>query len=105
LVNRLTRSTEETWSICFRKNSATRYITSSLLVSLRAVVLIGIRAVVIVGLRAVVTIGLRAVVCGRRPLCRSFCRFLKPPRAGEVLPKFLTYSFMFILLQRRARGR
>jgi hypothetical protein len=40
--------------------------------------------------------GLRAVVS---------CRFSKPPRAGEVMPKFLTYSFMFLLLQRRARQR
>ena len=32
-----------------------------------------------VGLRAVVDVGVRAVVS---------CRFWKPPRAGEVLPKF-----------------
>ena len=30
--------------------------------------------------------------CGCRPSCRRFsCRFWKPPRAGEVLPKFSTF--------------
>jgi len=30
--------------------------------------------------------------CGCRPSCRHFsCRFWKPPRAGEVLPKFSTF--------------
>ena len=50
-----------------------------MIVGLRAVVIVGLRAIVIVGLRAVVIVGLRTVV---------FCRFWKPPRAGEVLPKF-----------------
>jgi hypothetical protein len=67
-----------------------------MLVGLRAVLVIGLCAVVIVGLRVVVFVGLCAIVS---------CRFLKPPRAGEVLSKFLTYSFMFILLRRRARRR
>jgi hypothetical protein len=39
--------------------------------------------------------------CGCRPSCRCFsCRFWKPPRAGEVLPKFLTFlytPYIFIL--------
>jgi hypothetical protein len=39
--------------------------------------------------------------CGCRPSCRRFsCRFWKPPRAGEVLPKFLTFlytPYIFIL--------
>ena len=48
-------------------------------VGLRAVVDVGVRAVVDVGVRAVVDVGVRAVVS---------CRFWKPPRAGEVLPKF-----------------
>jgi hypothetical protein len=31
-----------------------------------------------------------------RPLSRHLsCRFWKPPRAGEVLPKFCTYSAVF----------
>ena len=30
--------------------------------------------------------------CGCRPSCRRFsCRFWKPPRVGEVLPKFSTF--------------
>jgi hypothetical protein len=33
-----------------------------------------------------------------------FCRFSKPPRVGEVLPKFLIDSIVFLsFLQRRAR--
>ena len=39
--------------------------------------------------------------CGCRPSCRRFsCRFWKPPRAGEVLPKFSTFlytPYIFIL--------
>ena len=39
--------------------------------------------------------------CGCRPSCRRFsCRFWKPPRAGEVLPKFSTFLYtpsIFIL--------
>jgi len=32
--------------------------------------------------------------CGCRPSCRRFsCRFWKPPRAGEVLPKFLIFLY------------
>ena len=32
--------------------------------------------------------------CGCRPSCRRFsCRFWKPPRAGEVLPKFSTFLY------------
>jgi len=42
---------------------------------------------VIVGLRAVVIVGLRAIV---------FCRFWKPPRAGEVLPKFRIDQNLFV---------
>ena len=49
--------------------------------------IVGLRAVVIVGLRAVVIVGLRAVV---------FCRFWKPPRAGEVLPKFRIDQNLFV---------
>ena len=41
-----------------------------------------------------------------RPSCRLFsCRFWKPPRIGEVLPKFLTYSIIILLLQSRTRRR
>ena len=43
-----------------------------------------------VGLRAVVDVGVRAVVS---------CRFWKPPRAGEVLPKFSIESNLFVFLQ------
>ena len=43
-----------------------------------------------VGLRAVVDVGIRAVVS---------CRFWKPPRAGEVLPKFSIESNLFVFLQ------
>ena len=38
--------------------------------------------------------------CGCRPSCRRFsCRFWKPPRAGEVLPKFpiFLYTLHFYL--------
>ena len=42
-----------------------------------------------VGLRAVVDVGVRAVVS---------CRFWKPPRAGEVLPKFSIESNLFVFL-------
>ena len=39
--------------------------------------------------------------CGCRPSCRRFsCRFWKPPHAGEVLSKFLTFlytPYIFIL--------
>jgi hypothetical protein len=68
-------------------------MTPSPLVDHRAVLVIGLRAVMIVGLRAVVFVSHHAVV--------SY-RLSKPPRAGEVLPKFLTYSFMFLLLQEKS---
>ena len=42
-----------------------------------------------VGLRAVVDFGVRAVVS---------CRFWKPSRAGEVLPKFSIESNLFVFL-------
>ena len=47
---------------------------------------VSLRAVVDVGVRAVVDFGVRAVVS---------CRFWKPPRAGEVLPKFSIESNLF----------
>ena len=47
---------------------------------------VGLHAVVDVGVRAVVDVGVRAVVS---------CRFWKPPRAGEVLPKFSIESNLF----------
>jgi hypothetical protein len=73
----------------------------SLFVSLRTVLVIGLRAVVIIGLRAVVNVGLCAIVfVGHRDVVS--CRLSKPPRAREVLPKFLTYSFMFLLLQEKS---
>ena len=50
---------------------------------------VGLRAVVDVGVRAVVDIGVRAVVS---------CRFWKPPRVGEVLPKFSIESNLFVFL-------
>jgi capsular polysaccharide biosynthesis protein len=50
---------------------------------------VGVRAVVDFGVRAVVDVGVRAVVS---------CKFWKPPRAGEVLPKFLTKSNLFVFL-------
>jgi hypothetical protein len=50
---------------------------------------VGVRAVVDVGVRAVMDVGLRAVVS---------CKFWKPPLAGEVLPKFLTKSNLFVFL-------
>ena len=50
---------------------------------------VGLRAVVDVGVRAVVDFGVRAVVS---------CRFWKPPRAGEVLPKFSIESNLFVFL-------
>ena len=43
-----------------------------------------------VGVRAVVDVGVRAIV--------SY-RFWKPPRAGEVLPKFSIESNLFVFLQ------
>ena len=58
-------------------------------VGLRAIVDVGVRAVVDVGVRAVVDVGVRAVVS---------CRFWKPPRAGEVLPKFSIESNLFVFL-------
>ena len=38
--------------------------------------------------------------CGCRPSCRHFsCKFWKPPRAGEVLPKFSTFLYtLFIFI-------
>ena len=59
-------------------------------VGLCAVVDVGVRAVVDVGVRAVVDVGVCAVVS---------CRFWKPPRAGEVLPKFSIESNLFVFLQ------
>ena len=50
---------------------------------------VGLRVVVDVGVRAVVDVGVRAVV--------SY-RFWKPPRAGEVLPKFSIESNLFVFL-------
>ena len=50
---------------------------------------VGLRAVVDVGVRAVMDVGVRAVVS---------CRFWKPPRAGEVLPKFSIESNLFVFL-------
>ena len=67
-------------------------------VGLRAVN-VGLHAVVNVvnvGLRALVNVGLRAVI---------FCRFWKPPCTGEVLPKFSTYSVVFLVLQSRTCRR
>jgi hypothetical protein len=58
-------------------------------VGLRAVVIVGVRVVVDVGVRAVVDVDLRAVLS---------CRFWKPPRAGEVLPKFSIESNLFVFL-------
>ena len=58
-------------------------------VGLPAVVDLGVRAVVDVGVCAVVDVGVRAVVS---------CRFWKPPRAGEVLPKFSIESNLFVFL-------
>ena len=51
---------------------------------------VGVRAVVDVGVRAIVDVGARAVVS---------CRFWKPPRTGEVLPKFSIESNLFVFLQ------
>jgi hypothetical protein len=42
-----------------------------------------------VGVCVIVDVGVRAVVS---------CRFWKPPRAGEVLPKFLIESNLFVFL-------
>ena len=58
-------------------------------VGLHAVVDVGVRAVVDVGVRVVVDVGVCAVVS---------CRFWKPPRAGEVLPKFSIESNLFVFL-------
>ena len=58
-------------------------------VGVRAVVDVGVRAVVDVGVRAIVDVGVDAVVS---------CRFWKPPRAGEVLPKFSIESNLFVFL-------
>ena len=58
-------------------------------VGLRAVVDVGVRAVVDVGIRAVVDVDVRAVVS---------CMFWKPPRVGEVLPKFSIESNLFVFL-------
>ena len=46
-------------------------------------------------------IGHRAVfvplICGLSAIVPVFsCRFWKPPRTGEVLPKFLTYSIIIL---------
>jgi hypothetical protein len=41
-----------------------------------------------------------------RPLSRLLsCRFWKSPRAGEVLPKFCTYSVVFLVSQSRTCRR
>jgi hypothetical protein len=58
-------------------------------VGLHAFVIIGVCAIVDVGVRAVVDVGLSAVLS---------CRFWKPPRVGEVLPKFSIESNLFVLL-------
>ena len=50
---------------------------------------VGLRAIVDVGVHAVVDVGVRAIVS---------CRFWKPPRVGEVLPKFSIESNLFVLL-------
>ena len=59
-------------------------------VGLRAVVDVDVRAVVDVGVRSVVDVDVRAVI--------SY-RFWKPPRVGEVLPKFSIESNLFVFLQ------
>ena len=66
-------------------------------VGLRAVVDVGVRAIVNVGVRAVVDVGVRAVVDVDVRAVVS-CRFWKPPRAGEVLPKFSIESNLFVFL-------
>ena len=58
-------------------------------VGLRAVVDVDVHAVVDVGVRAVMDVGVRAVIS---------CRIWKPPRAGEVLPKFSIESNLFVFL-------
>ena len=58
-------------------------------VGLRATVDVGVHVLVDVGVRAVVDVGVRAIVS---------CRFWKPSRAGEVLPKFLIESNLFVFL-------
>ena len=79
-------------------NVGLRAVVNVVNVGLRALVKVGLRAVnvglraivnvVNVGLRALVNVGLRAVI---------FCRFWKPPCTGEVLPKFSTYSVVFLV--------
>ena len=74
---------------------------------LYAFVVVGHRAVCVVdGLRAEFVDGLRVVCVAFVPYmcCRPSsrllsCRFWKPPRTGEVLPKFYTYSVVFLVLQ------
>jgi len=54
---------------------------------------------------AVVLQGIRCV-CGCRPSCRFICcGFWKPPRVGEVLPKFRFDTILFLLLQERLLQR
>ena len=66
-------------------------------VGLRAIVDVGVRAIVDVGVRAVVDVDVRAVVDVGVHAVVS-CRFWKPPRAGEVLPKFSIESNLFVFL-------
>ena len=67
-----------------------------------AVVLQGIRCVC--GCRP--SCRLLPSVCGCRPSCHFICcRFWKPPRAEEVLPKFRFDTIMFLLLQERLLQR
>ena len=87
-------------------NVGLRAVVNVVNVGLRVLVNVGLRAmnvglravvnVVNVGLRALVNVGLRAVI---------FCRFWKPPCTGEVLPKFSTYSVVFLVLQSRTYRR
>jgi hypothetical protein len=44
-------------------------------------------------------------MCSRPSSQHLSCRFWKPPRAGEVLPKFCTYSAVFFVLQSRTCRR
>ena len=60
---------------------------------------VGLRAVmnvVNVGLHALVNVSLCAMNVGLRAVI--FCMFWKPPCIGEVLPKFSTYSVVFLVL-------
>jgi hypothetical protein len=67
----------------------------------------GLRAVCgCVGLRAVRgCVGLRAVYVLSAIVSAFSCRFWKPPCTGDVLPKFLTYNIIILLLQSRTHRR